>query len=102
MVGERGFEPPTPLVPNYQGQNSKCFTWCRLGTRTPFFLSLSCTEVVPKILASLHCAEPCLRPAKSALDPRENFLASVDSDKPSRKLLARIARIVAEPPTFRL
>jgi len=37
-----------PLVPNYRSQNSKCFIWCRLGTNTPSFLSLSCTEVVPK------------------------------------------------------
>ena len=36
-----------PLVPNYQSPNSKCFTRCRLGARTPFFLSLICTELVP-------------------------------------------------------
>src|SRR6267142_1116731 len=38
-----------PLVPNCESQNSKCFIWCRLGTGEPFFLSLSCTEVVPRI-----------------------------------------------------
>src|ERR1022692_5084985 len=47
LVGERGFEPPTPLVPNYESTNSKCFIWCRLGNSVPLFLSLSCTEVVP-------------------------------------------------------
>ena len=38
-----------PLVPNYQGQNSKCFIWCRLGNQR-IILSLSqlyrsCTEL---------------------------------------------------------
>ena len=37
-----------PLVPNHEITNSKCFIWCRLGVRNPFFLSLSCTEVVPR------------------------------------------------------
>ena len=32
------------LVPNNQIEKSKCFTWCRLGARKPFFLSLSCTD----------------------------------------------------------
>jgi hypothetical protein len=47
-----------PLVPNYETQNSKCFIWCRLTIGTPFFLSLSCTEVVPKLGArrsALNC-----------------------------------------------
>ena len=35
------------LVPNNRVKKSKCFVWCRLGTKMPFFLSLSCTEVVP-------------------------------------------------------
>jgi hypothetical protein len=33
-----------PLVPI---KKSKCFIWCRLGARMPFFLSLSCIELVP-------------------------------------------------------
>ncbi len=32
----------------YEGKNSKCFIWCRLGSSVPLFLSLSCTEVVPR------------------------------------------------------
>jgi hypothetical protein len=36
------------LVPNYETTNSKCFVWCRLGTSKPTFLSLRCTEVVPR------------------------------------------------------
>jgi hypothetical protein len=32
------------LVPNHETQKSKCFIWCRLGAKKPFFLSLSCTE----------------------------------------------------------
>src|ERR1022692_1600746 len=42
-----------PLVRNYGSTNSKCFVWCRLGSSAPFFLSLSCTELVPRIVASL-------------------------------------------------
>ena len=38
-----------PLVPNYGSTNSKCFVWCRLGNSAPVFLSLSCTELVPRI-----------------------------------------------------
>ncbi len=38
-----------PLVPNRKIQKSKCFIWCRLGTRKPFFLSphlsRTCTDV---------------------------------------------------------
>ena|ERR1039458_8410013 len=45
---ERGFEPPTPRVPNHEITNSKCFIWCRLGSGPPLFLSLSCTDLVPK------------------------------------------------------
>jgi len=37
-----------PLVPNYETTNSKCFIWCRLGNSVPLFLSLSCTDLVPK------------------------------------------------------
>ena len=40
------------LVPNYESKNSKCFIWCRLGNSIAFFLSLSCTDVVPKGLNS--------------------------------------------------
>jgi hypothetical protein len=40
------------LVPNYESANSKCFIWCRLGS-TPFFLSLTCTELIPKNTAPL-------------------------------------------------
>ena len=36
-----------PLVPNYATKKSKSFIWCRLGTKSRSFLSLSCTEVVP-------------------------------------------------------
>ena len=36
------------LVPNYESTNSKCFIWCRLGTSKPTFLSLRCTEAVPR------------------------------------------------------
>ena len=51
MVGERGFEPPTPWSRTKSRSKSKCFIWCRLGlgARAPFFLSLSCTEVVPNV-----------------------------------------------------
>jgi hypothetical protein len=47
MVGERIWT-SDPLVANYESTNSKCFIWCRLGSSAPFFLSLSCTVVVPK------------------------------------------------------
>jgi hypothetical protein len=36
------------LVPNYEVTNSKCFIWCRLGSSVPLFLSVSCTDPVPK------------------------------------------------------
>jgi hypothetical protein len=35
------------LDSNNKIKKTKCFMWCRLGTRNPFFLSLGCTEVVP-------------------------------------------------------
>ncbi len=47
-----------PLVPNYETTNSKCFIWCRLGSSVPLFLSLSCTEVVPKLR---NCEHWCKR-----------------------------------------
>jgi len=37
-----------PLVPNHRSTNSEGFIWCRLGVSEPTFLSLSCTEVVPR------------------------------------------------------
>jgi hypothetical protein len=47
MVGERGFEPPTPLVPNYGSTNSKCFYLVSLGEQHTSFslaqLYRSCT-----------------------------------------------------------
>jgi hypothetical protein len=51
MVGERGFEPPTPWSRTREFKNPKCFIWCRLGARTLFFLSpqlyRTCTENSP-------------------------------------------------------
>ncbi len=31
-----------------KAKNSDCLGWCRLGIRKSFFLSLSCTELVPR------------------------------------------------------
>ena len=39
MVGERGFEPPTPWSRTERRSNPKCFNWCRLGAKTPNLLS---------------------------------------------------------------
>jgi len=45
LVGERGFEPPTPGPRTMKLQHSKCFIWCRLGSSGyPYSLS----SVVPK------------------------------------------------------
>src|SRR6266446_4127659 len=38
LVGERGFEPPTTSRTKRRSK-SKCFTWCRLGSRDPLFFS---------------------------------------------------------------
>jgi len=52
MVGERGFEPPTPWSRTMKTKNSKCFIWCRLREQPTSFslaqLYRSCTEV-PKL-----------------------------------------------------
>src|ERR1017187_5036628 len=49
MVGERGFEPPTPWSRTKCKSKSKCFIWCRLGTKDRTFSHLqmyrSCTEI---------------------------------------------------------
>ena len=42
-----------PPGPNYESTNLNCFVWCRLGNSVPLFFSLSCTEFVPRIVASL-------------------------------------------------
>ncbi len=63
LVVERGSESP-PLIPNHELTNSKYFIWCRLGVRRTFFLSLSCTEVVPR-------------------DPVENYLSRIAVDTAS-------------------
>jgi len=48
LVGERGFEPPTPWSRTTKSKHSKCFIWCRLGTRKTTLslpqLSRTCTE----------------------------------------------------------
>ena len=46
MVGERGFEPPTPWSRTKNSKNSKCFIWCRLGARKSRSFSPS---VVPNL-----------------------------------------------------
>ena len=43
------------LDSNNRVKKSKCFIWCRLGTRGPFFLSLSCTEFVPNSQSTQCC-----------------------------------------------
>jgi hypothetical protein len=43
------------LDSNHKIKKSKCFIWCRLGARKPFFLSLSCTEFVPNSQSTQHC-----------------------------------------------
>ena len=43
------------LDSNKKLKKSTCFIQCRLGTRKPFFLSLSCTEFVPN---SVPCRFP--------------------------------------------
>ena len=45
------------LDSNYKIKKSKCFIWCRLGARGPFFLSLSCTEFVPNSQSTQCCVE---------------------------------------------
>src|ERR1017187_6734056 len=49
MVGERGFEPPTPWSRTKCKSKSKCFIWCRLGTKDRTFSHLQmyrgCTEM---------------------------------------------------------
>src|SRR5580692_2741582 len=51
--------PPAPWSRTIELKNPKCFAWCRLGTRKPFFLLFRCTEVVPK---SLLAAKPDYNP----------------------------------------
>src|ERR1035437_4169543 len=46
MVGERGFEPPTPWSRTGKLQNPKCFAWCRLGAGKPFFLLPSIVPIL--------------------------------------------------------
>src|SRR5215472_16624881 len=48
LVGERGFEPPTPWSRTKSRTKSKCFIWRRLGARKPFFFSPQLYRVVPK------------------------------------------------------
>jgi hypothetical protein len=43
------------LDSNKKLKKSKCFIQCRLGTRKPFFLSLSCTEFVPNSQSTQCC-----------------------------------------------
>src|ERR1017187_5209291 len=40
MVGERGFEPPTPWSRTKCKSKSQCFIWCRLGTKNRTFSHL--------------------------------------------------------------
>ena len=37
LVGERGFEPPTPWSRTERKSNPKCFDWCRLGAKNLTF-----------------------------------------------------------------
>ena len=43
------------LDSNNRIKKSKCFIWCRLGARGPFFLSLSCAEFVPNSQSTQCC-----------------------------------------------
>jgi hypothetical protein len=54
MVGERGFEPPTPWSRTERRSNPKCFNWCRLGAETPNFLSPSIVLLVPSRFGSFQ------------------------------------------------
>jgi hypothetical protein len=47
MVGERGFEPPTPWSRNAKLKIPNASFGVAYGLISRFFLSLSCTEVVP-------------------------------------------------------
>ena len=68
LVGERGFEPPTPWSRTMKFKNSKCFIWCRLGTRKPFFLSLQLyRDFGVADAGSAHVLKPALTPARPSL-----------------------------------
>jgi len=65
MVGERGFEPPTPWSRTRSKSNSKCFTRCRLGTVQSHSSSFKCTEDVPIFPGSVSVRYTSLRNAIS-------------------------------------
>ena len=63
-----------PPGPEPRKSNSKCFIWCRLGASEPFFLSLSCTEVVPNWTRSE--ATSGTRHRLTGSGPRNRYLGS--------------------------
>ena len=69
------------LVPKNAIKKSKCFIWCRLGARRPFFLSLSCTEVVPTGVRnnSVRCFQQKRREQEDAAPPIPPPLPQLES-----------------------
>ena len=70
LVGERGFEPPTPWSRTKSRSKSKSFIRCRLGARKPVLL-------LPQLY--LSCTDECLRRLADDLRPFRSLMSLCSS-----------------------
>ena len=81
LVGERGFEPPTPWSRSREGQKSKCFIWCRIEAKNQSFFRLS---VGPQLYRKLWLGS---RAVLCATNPRYVSVYGINQPRSGTTLL---------------